>query len=128
MIILLDTSTSLCKLAVINGERRIDFEQEVGRSLAKDLLGIIRDSLAELGGDFSDISGLGVMRGPGSFTGLRIGLTVMNSLADSLSVPIVGADGDDWQGVALSRLQSGDNDQLVLPLYGGEAHITRPKK
>lgn len=128
MILLLDTSTSVCKITLIDHGQRMDYEQETGRGLAKDLLGIIRDKLVELNGDFHDISGIGVMTGPGSFTGLRIGLTVANTLADSLDVPIVGTIGDDWRDLAITRLQNGESDRLVLPVYGGEAHITQPKK
>jgi tRNA threonylcarbamoyladenosine biosynthesis protein TsaB len=124
MIVLLDTSTPTCRLALVDGDQRTDKEWEAGRDLAKGLIGYLQDNI----GDWQRITGLAAFRGPGSFTGLRIGLTVMNTLADSLHVPIVGTMGEQWQNEALTRLQNGDNDQLVMPEYGSEAHITQPKR
>ncbi len=128
MIILIDTSTPVCKLSLIDGDWRYDNEWLAARSLARDLLGYLRDQLAIHGKTWSDISAIGVYEGPGSFTGLRISLTVMNTLADSLAIPIVGASGDDWQSQALAKLKSGQNQRIVLPQYGSEAHITISKK
>ncbi len=124
MIILLDTSTATCFLTVIDGDSRQSYEWEAGRTLARGLLGFLQEKT----GDLRKITGIGVMKGPGSFTGLRIGLTVANTLADSLGVPIVGVGGDNWQDVALEKLQSGENEKIILPTYGSEAHITRQKK
>lgn len=128
MILLLDTSTPVCRLALVGDGGRSESSWEAGRDLSKGLLEFIETELGKRNKAFSDIAALGVYRGPGSFTGLRIGLTVLNTLADSLGVPIVGATGEAWQGAVLGRLESGDNDRVVLPLYGGEAHITRPRK
>jgi len=68
------------------------------------------------------------MKGPGSFTGLRIGITVFNTIADTNNVPIVGETGDSWQDKAIMRLENGENDHVVLPEYGSEANITKPRK
>ncbi len=128
MIILLDTSTPVCKLTVLDGDKRQDYEWEANRELAHGLLGYIEARLGESGKTFHDITGIGGYLGPGSFTGLRIGLTVLNTLADSLGVPIIGATGDDWRQVAEDRLGKGENDQILLPYYGADAHITTPRK
>lgn len=128
MILLLDTSTPICKLSFVDGDWRYDDEWESGRTLAKGLLGYLQDNLSKNDKTWKDISGIVAFKGPGSFTGLRIGLTVLNTFADSEAVPIVGSIGDDWQVEGLSRLAAGENDQLVMPEYGGEAHITTPRK
>jgi len=128
MILLLDTSTPVCKVSLVDGDWRFDDEWESGRTLAKGLLGYLQDILAKNGKVWTDISGIVAFKGPGSFTGLRIGLTVLNTFADSESIPIVGTTGDDWQSVGLQRLSSGENDTLVMPEYGAEAHITTPRK
>ncbi len=101
---------------------------QADRQLAHDLLRKIDEFLADNNSSLGQLSGLFVYEGPGSFTGLRIGLTVMNTLAYAESIPIVGARGDEWQGLAISRLQSGENDQVVMPFYGADARITQPKK
>lgn len=97
------------------------------RELATTLLGVIRDQLAHHNASFHDISKVVVFRGPGSFTGLRIGITVANTLAHALGVPIVGeADEHQWLERALTAAQEGRNDTLVLPEYGAEANVTLP--
>jgi tRNA threonylcarbamoyladenosine biosynthesis protein TsaB len=128
MILLLDTSTPLCRLTLVDSEQTTDYEWQADRQLAKGLLSWLRDRLAEQDRTFADIDGIGVLRGPGSFTGLRIGLAVLNTLADGLHVPIVGTVGDDWRNEAVSRLQAGDNNQIVLPYYSTDANITTQRK
>lgn len=128
MILLLDTSTPTCRLTLVEGDWRVAVEWEAGRELAKGLLAYIQNTLAEQGKDWADLTGLVAFKGPGSFTGLRIGITVLNSLAYARSLPIIGASGDDWQTEGIGRLEAGENDEIVLPEYGGEANITQPRK
>ena len=128
MIILLDTSTPVCRLTLVNGDERIHNEWQADRTLAKHLLRYLHDQLAQQGKSFTDVTGIGVFQGPGSFTGLRIGMTVLNTIADAQAIPIVGTQGEDWQNEALVRLEAGKNDQMILPFYGSEAHITTPRK
>jgi tRNA threonylcarbamoyladenosine biosynthesis protein TsaB len=128
MILLLDTSTPICKLTLIDGDWRYDDEWQADRTLARDLLAYLRDQLAKNGKTFADITGIGAFRGPGSFTGLRIGLTVLNTMADAESIPIVGGTDNDWQNEVITKLSDGINEKIVLPFYGSEATITKPRK
>ncbi len=128
MIILLNTSGPTCALTLVDGDAMYEHEWEAGRDLARGLLDFLRNSLAQHHIGFHDISALGVFEGPGSFTGLRIGLTVINTLADSLKLPIVGARGVNWKKNACSRLNGGQNDVIVIPFYGSAANTSLPKK
>lgn len=128
MILLLDTSTPICKVTLIDGDWRYESEWQADRELAKKLLGYLDEQLKKNGKTWQDISAIGAFQGPGSFTGLRIGLTVLNTTADAQGIPIVGETGEEWREKAIARLNAGENDQIVLPFYGSEAHITKPRK
>ncbi len=128
MILLLDTSMPVCKLTFIEGDWRYDTSWESGRGLAKGLLSFLEEQLQSQGKTWGDVTGLVIFKGPGSFTGLRIGITVWNSLAYARNLPIVGAMGDTWQEDGVKALENGVNDEIVLPEYGGEANITKPRK
>lgn len=128
MILLLDTSTPVCKLTLIDGDSRYEDEWQADRQLAHGLLAYLSEQLQKNQKTFTDITGIGAFTGPGSFTGLRIGLTVLNTLANSESIPIVGARGESWQDEAIEALKGGKNEKIVLPFYGSEAHITKPRK
>lgn len=128
MILLLDTSTPTCRLSMVEGEWRYDTIWEAGRGLATGLLGFLEQEITFQDKSWNDITGLVVYQGPGSFTGLRIGITVFNTLAYTNKWPIVGTTSEDWRALGLKRLENGENDEIVLPEYGGEANITKPRK
>ncbi len=106
----LDTSTPEVILKLDDREYR----EELGRDMAEKLLGFIRDKLAENGRTFHDITKITFMSGPGSFTGLRIGATIANTLARELDIPLYNHHGEVVK--------------IILPGYGRPANITAPKK
>ncbi len=77
---------------------------------------------------YKDIEGIVIYKGPGSFTGLRIGASVGNALAYSLAVPIVASTGQNWVEDGIKALQKGQNDKIAIPKYGAPARTTKPRK
>lgn len=128
MIVLIDTSSAVCRLIFVNDGLKEAYDWQADRTLAKNLLLFLREKLQEHNKTWSDILAIGVFQGPGSFTGLRIGLTVMNTIADSENIPIVGATGEAWQDIVLKKLEAGVNEKIIMPIYGSDAHITTPRK
>lgn len=106
----LDTSTPTCILKLDDKT----YENELGRDMAENLHAFIRDKLKENGKTWHDITEITFMSGPGSFTGLRIGASIVNTLADQLNIPLYD--------------HHGNKHQSILPDYGREANISKPKK
>lgn len=130
MILTIRTDKPDAEVGVYNsqGEQLSYHVWTADRELATTLLSTIRDQLAEHHASFNDISKIVVFRGPGSFTGLRIGITVANTLAHALKVPIVGeATEHQWLERALGAAAEGRDDRLVMPEYGAEANVTAPE-
>lgn len=129
MILTIKTDNPDAEIGLYDGEKQLHYYiWHADRSLARDLLKVIHGQLHTQKAGWKDMSGVVVFQGPGSFTGLRIGLTVANTLAYARQIPIVAEQGDDWITKGLSRLAKGETDTLALPQYGAEANITMPKK
>ncbi len=124
----LDTSTPVCCIICVHDDTWDEYTWEAGRSLAKNLLGYIEEALSASTMSLSELGGIAVFRGPGSFTGLRIGMTVANTIAQAKELPIITEVDEDWVERAYVRLQRGEDEHLAKPLYGAPARITTPKK
>lgn len=113
---------------MMNGERVAYFTWQAHRQLAETIHLKIEELLKSQGKSLQDVEGIGVYKGPGSFTGLRIGLSVANALSSGLNQPIVSETGEDWISRAAERLKSGEDEKIALPEYGAPPHITVQKK
>lgn len=96
------------------------------RQLAETLHGKIDELLRDE--DPESIDGYVFYKGPGSFTGLRIGASVMDALAYSFSKPIVGFSGENWHQQGIEAIRSGKNHKVISLEYGAPVHITKQKK
>jgi tRNA threonylcarbamoyladenosine biosynthesis protein TsaB len=130
MILVLRTDTMTAFLGLLSpvGEILKRQEWEAGRQLSVQLPGAIDEILGSADINYKDISGIVVYEGPGSFTGLRIGITILNTMAHELKIPIAGSTGEEWIEVGLDKLKETKSGTIVMPVYGGEANITKPKK
>ena len=91
MILGLDTSTEILGLALLREGRVVSsLSLAIGRNHSEKLPGTLGRFLSEAGALVSDLSGLAVSIGPGSFTGLRVGLSLAKGMASTLGLPLVG--------------------------------------
>ncbi|MBQ8992282.1 tRNA (adenosine(37)-N6)-threonylcarbamoyltransferase complex dimerization subunit type 1 TsaB [Candidatus Saccharibacteria bacterium] len=90
------------------------YEWEAKKELAEKLLKFIKDKLAENGKTWQDLTEITFFSGPGSFTGLRIGAAIVNTLATELQIPLYN--------------QNGEKLQIVIPDYGRAPNIGTPRK
>lgn len=98
------------------------------RELSDTLLIKIETILHENKATIGDIQAIIAYQGPGSFTGLRIGLSVANALAYALNIPIAAAEGEAWQQRSFKMLNSSLGYSPVVPAYGADVSITTPRK
>ncbi len=127
-ILTLRTDKPEAEIGLFQDETQLVYEKwQAHRELAETIHLKIKAIMSSQNKTIQDIEGVAIYQGPGSFTGLRIGITVANALAASLQIPIVAVEGDDWLKPSLEKLLKGQNDKLVLPEYGAEVHITLPK-
>ncbi|HUC20375.1 MAG TPA: tRNA (adenosine(37)-N6)-threonylcarbamoyltransferase complex dimerization subunit type 1 TsaB [Candidatus Polarisedimenticolaceae bacterium] len=129
MIIVLKTAGATATLALheAGGKALAGDEWESGRQLSSQLLSHIEALLHAQKSTWDDLSGIVVFRGPGSFTSLRIGITVANAMAYAKAIPIVGEVDENWADKGIKRLAAKANDGQVMPHYGAPANITKPK-
>ena len=100
ILLAIDTATPVASVALTKGDRVsgqilscLSFSSSVTHS--RRLLKMIESMLAEANVDKSAIKGIAVGLGPGSFTGLRIGLATAKGLATALAIPLYGASSLD---------------------------------
>lgn len=106
----LDTSAPTCVLKLDDKT----YEWEAKKELAEKLLKFIEDKLTENGKTWQDLTEIAFFSGPGSFTGLRIGAAVVNTLSQELQIPLYD--------------HKGNQQKIILPDYGRPANISAPKK
>ena len=115
-------------LCQVEGSSIDRVEWEAGRQLSATLLEKIETILKKHQITWDDLSAIVVYEGPGSFTGLRIGITVGNTIAFEQDIPIVGSTGDHWFEAGVKKIGGTKFTHIVVPEYGGEANITKPRK
>lgn len=131
MILALRTDKPEAELYIYDGQKKLaEIKWPAHRELAETLNTKIEEIFAagESSISYKDLDGIAVFKGPGSFTGLRIGLSAANAAAYALDIPIVAKSGEDWIEQSLKAFQAGQNDTVAVPEYGGPAYTTKPKK
>jgi tRNA threonylcarbamoyladenosine biosynthesis protein TsaB len=107
-----DTATDSCGVAILaDGQIQAELSLNLGGTHTKHILAAI-DAVLNLGGvSLAKIDAYAATCGPGSFTGLRIGISTMKGLAFAAGKPIIGVSS-----LEVLAHQAGGDSQLVCPM------------
>jgi tRNA threonylcarbamoyladenosine biosynthesis protein TsaB len=120
-ILAVDTATPCCSVAVAkSGDLRAAAVDASGETHSRHLMSLIDQVLVSAGWRTSQLDGFGVTRGPGSFTGIRIGLSAVMGLAQALGRPVVGISA--LEVLAWPLLQFGDSVCALIDARRGEVY------
>ncbi len=90
-ILAIDTALNACSVAITDGPETLAFNHEIrSRGHAETLLPLIRSLMSDAKLSFADLDLIAVTVGPGTFTGLRIGLSAARGIALAATKPCVG--------------------------------------
>ncbi|MCF5849814.1 MULTISPECIES: tRNA (adenosine(37)-N6)-threonylcarbamoyltransferase complex dimerization subunit type 1 TsaB [Aeromonas] len=89
-ILAVDTATEACSAALLVGDKLFSRWEEAPRDHTRKILPMVQAVLADAGISLSDLDAIAFGRGPGSFTGVRIGISVAQGLAFGAGVPLIG--------------------------------------
>ncbi|WP_298160242.1 tRNA (adenosine(37)-N6)-threonylcarbamoyltransferase complex dimerization subunit type 1 TsaB [Brevundimonas sp.] len=134
-VLVIDTALDACTAGVFEDGRALGVRSEVmARGHSERLGGFVRDAVAEAGGGFEALDRIGVTVGPGSFTGLRVGLAFAQGLGAALDLPVVGvstlealarsADGGQGATAAVIDARRG---QVYLQLFEAGRPASEPE-
>ncbi|MDE6231692.1 MAG: tRNA (adenosine(37)-N6)-threonylcarbamoyltransferase complex dimerization subunit type 1 TsaB [Muribaculaceae bacterium] len=118
IILNIETSGSVCSVALTkDGVLETQFEDREGMNHSVKLAPFVEQCLAELERKEEKLDAVAVSIGPGSYTGLRIGLSLAKGLAFSLGVPLIGVNTLKILAVkAMFRNMNWQGDEILVPM------------
>ena len=113
LILSIETGTDICSVALANdGELMALRESDEGRDHAKKVALFVDELLRETGVQPSDIDAIAVGKGPGSYTGLRIGVSFAKGMCYALDIPLIAIGSLD----ALAEVAREDFEAGILDI------------
>lgn len=125
MILAVDTTGPDCSAAFHNGERELGkLSERIGRGHAERLAPVVEAVLQSAGVAPAAVTRLAVCTGPGSFTGLRVGLAFVKGFALPRGLPIIGVNALTVAAVAEQGAKAG-NVAVFRDIRRGEVMYAR---
>ncbi len=115
-ILLIETSARLCSVAIsVDGMVVAERVDDSGRSHASLTAPFIRELLDEKGLKATDLNAVAVSSGPGSYTGLRVGVSTAKGIAFGAGIPLIGIGTLDILAEEATGLVT-DGIRTIIPL------------
>ncbi len=126
ILVALETSASSASVAVRSGERELEVALETGRAHASDLLPALDRILRELGAAPREIGAVLVGTGPGSYTGLRVGIATALGLARGSGAALRGVPSGET--LSFGELAPGEEATVLLDARSGEVYFAHYRR
>jgi len=116
MLLALDTSMAACSAALWRAHEGLLARRfsAMDRGHAEALFPMIRDAMTEAGAHFQDVRAIAVTTGPGSFTGVRVGVAAARGLALAADKPIIAATSLEVIAVGAGKRLTAEQAQMPL--------------
>lgn len=124
ILLAIDCSAGLCAACVWDaGEGRETGRAvlDIGKGHAERLMGVVDESLKVAGAGFRDLGSVAVSVGPGSFTGVRVGVSAARGFALALKIPAIGVD--TLEAIAAEQRGARGDVAVMSVLDGGRGDI-----
>jgi tRNA threonylcarbamoyladenosine biosynthesis protein TsaB len=105
----IETSTEACSVALVHGEQVLERSEIAPRRHAELVLPMADSLLAEMGLSRHALDSIAVGRGPGAFTGVRLGVSLAQGMAMALGLPVVTVSS-----LAALALEAPEDDAAIL--------------
>ena len=125
MLLAIETSDRLCAACLVDeatGVIAASKTLDIGRSHAERMTGLIGELLSEVNAGFPDLTGLAVCVGPGSFTGIRVGLATAIGLSIALGLSVRGVTSLQALAVAALNEADGRNILALVDAHRGDVY------
>lgn len=117
MILCIETATNTCSVALCDSHGMLGIKESTEeRSHASMLTVFIRELMAEQSIDASQLNAVAISLGPGSYTGLRIGVSVAKGMAYALNIPVVAVNTLESMYWSVKDLPSANTTDLFCPM------------
>lgn len=120
-VLVIDTALDACTAAVFDDGRSLAERSEPMARGHQERIGVLVRDVADQAGGFGDIDRIGVTVGPGSFTGLRVGLSFAQGLGAALNRPVVGIS--TLQALAASAPNPAGRVAAVIDARRGQVYL-----
>ncbi len=115
----IESATKICSVALSSEGVLLNYNEEYSEQYihSERLTILIEQTVKEAGKNLSDLCAISIDKGPGSFTGLRIGVSVAKGLCYSLKIPLTSIDSRTslFYGFKNSTIKTSNND-VILPM------------
>lgn len=117
LILLLETATSSCSVALSENGKIIAVKEANERNIhASHITLFIEELMINTGKKYSDLKAVAVSKGPGSYTGLRIGVSTAKGLCYALDIPLLGIDTLEAMASGLLSKTDIQDPDLLIPM------------